>query len=74
MDRRLSAVEWPSTGFGLRFEQCTHCSQIYRYEWQLHCSVCDGPVCPFCVIRVEAEWVCLGCKDESDDGARDVES
>ncbi|HEX5046103.1 MAG TPA: hypothetical protein VFX89_03200 [Gammaproteobacteria bacterium] len=70
----MSAVEWPSTGFGPSLEQCTHCVQVYRYEWEHRCSVCDGPVCPFCVIRVEAQWICVGCKEESDADARDVES
>ena len=70
----MSSVEWSSAGFELSLEQCAHCLQIYRYEWERHCSVCDGPVCPFCVIRVATEWICVGCKDESDDDARNVES
>jgi hypothetical protein len=69
----VSAVELPWTGFSLSLEQCAHCAQIYRYEWEHHCSVCDGPVCPFCVVRVEAEWMCLGCKEEGDAGARVLE-
>ena len=68
----MSASELASLASSL--EQCAHCLQLYRLEWQRHCSACDGPVCPFCVIRIESQWMCFACKDEDDDSASDVES
>jgi hypothetical protein len=54
-------------------EQCSSCLQLYWLEMRRHCVHCDGAVCPFCMVKVEAELVCLGCKEVADAGARDVE-
>lgn len=55
-------------------EQCSSCLQLYAYELQVWCIHCDGAACPFCAVRVASEWICVGCKEDSDAGARDVES
>jgi hypothetical protein len=55
-------------------EQCPHCLQWYSYELEHRCVSCDGALCPFCVVRVEVHCFCLGCKEETDVGPRDMES
>jgi hypothetical protein len=72
----VSADELAFRQLSSSLEQCAHCLQLYRYEWQRYCSACDGPVCPFCVTRIETRWICFGCNDEGDsvDRTRDVES
>jgi hypothetical protein len=55
------------------FEQCSRCLQLYSFEYERRCYDCDGPLCPFCVERIEARWICLECKEGSDDRARNVE-
>jgi hypothetical protein len=55
-------------------EQCSSCLQSYSYELEVRCVRCDGAACQFCAVRVVSEWICLGCKEGSDDGSRDVES
>jgi hypothetical protein len=48
-------------------EQCPHCLQIYFFELERRCTVCDGPMCPFCVIRFEAQHFCAACHEEKSD-------
>ena len=56
-------------------EQCAHCLQLYAYEAQVHCVRCDGPACPFCVVRIDTELICIGCtEDDANADTRDVES
>jgi len=55
-------------------EQCSSCLQLYAYEYEVRCVQCDGAACQFCAVRVEGEWICLGCKETTDAGSRDVES
>ena len=55
-------------------EQCGSCLQLYSLEMRRYCVHCDGAVCPFCMTEVDAELVCLGCKEVAHAGARDVES
>jgi hypothetical protein len=55
-------------------EQCSSCLQIYAYELEVRCMHCDGAACQFCAVRIASQWICLGCKEESDGGSRDVES
>jgi hypothetical protein len=55
-------------------EQCTSCLQLYAYELEVRCVLCDAAACEFCAVRVEGRWHCLTCKEEGDGGARDVES
>ena len=61
-------------------EQCGSCFQLYAYELEVRCVRCDGAACPFCMVRVSAEWVCAACTEEEGDeevtngGSRHVES
>jgi hypothetical protein len=59
--------------FDVALEQCSGCLQLYRWELRRHCAVCDGELCPFCVVHVQAEWRCFGCKEDGDVSTRDVE-
>jgi hypothetical protein len=56
-------------------EQCHSCLQLYVYDFEVRCIRCDAAGCQFCAVRVEGEWICLGCKqeEETDGGSRDVE-
>ena len=42
-------------------EDCPHCDQHYAVEMQVHCVDCDAPICPLCVVRVEAHTRCPDC-------------
>jgi hypothetical protein len=44
-------------------EECPHCHQLYAYEIEVRCPVCDGPSCPHCVELVERGIVCVVCRD-----------
>jgi hypothetical protein len=33
-------------------EVCAFCCQSYLYECVFHCSACDRPICPDCVLVV----------------------
>jgi hypothetical protein len=55
-------------------EQCSHCLQVYAYELEVRCTRCDGAACPFCLTRIDAEWVCVVCTEETDADEGDVES
>jgi hypothetical protein len=46
---------------------CSHCFQGYAYEREVRCVVCDAPVCPFCVVRVEARVVCQDCAPQGEE-------
>jgi len=47
-----SALAWWLSGD----EECPHCHQLYAYEIEIRCPVCDGPSCPHCI--------CIVCRDE----------
>jgi hypothetical protein len=55
-------------------EQCSACLQLYVYELEVRCVVCDSAGCQFCAVRVDGAWTCVSCKEEPDADARDVES
>jgi hypothetical protein len=44
--------------------ECVHCSQGYAYEREVRCAECDAPMCPLCVVRIEARTVCPDCTKE----------
>jgi hypothetical protein len=54
-------------------EQCPSCLQSYAMDMGRRCAECDGVVCPFCIVAIEAQWVCGACKESADDSPRDVE-
>jgi hypothetical protein len=54
-------------------EQCPSCLQSYCVDMQRRCSHCDGALCSFCVVEIEADFVCTVCEEVPNDGARDVE-
>ncbi len=33
-------------------ERCEQCEQTYALELEVRCVICDGPVCPFCVVSL----------------------
>lgn len=45
-------------------EQCPACLQLYLYELEYRCSLCDEPFCPLCIVRIEERWVCPDCTEE----------
>lgn len=46
-------------------EPCEHCGQSYALELEVRCVVCDGPMCPFCVVRVRESARCPEhCEDD----------
>lgn len=49
----------------MQHEQCPACLQLYPYELEYRCSACDGPLCPTCIVRIEATWVCSDCSEET---------
>jgi hypothetical protein len=48
--------------------------QSYRIDMERRCARCDDGLCSFCAVEIETDWVCVGCKEDPRDGARDVES
>lgn len=44
-------------------ERCPRCLQLHAYEATVWCARCDGPVCPFCVVRTREsrELTCADC-------------
>ena len=46
-------------------EQCPACLQLYFYELEYRCGLCDEPVCPLCIVRIEQRWVCPACTEEA---------
>ena len=44
-------------------EQCPACLQLYSYELEYRCGLCDEPTCPVCVVRIEEQWVCPDCAE-----------
>jgi hypothetical protein len=48
-------------------EECPHCHQLYAYEIEVRCPVCDGPSCPHCVELVERGIVCVVCRDQREE-------
>ncbi|HLQ85888.1 MAG TPA: hypothetical protein VK110_07020 [Salinisphaeraceae bacterium] len=35
-------------------EECPFCLQHYHFEAGYHCSACDRPICPVCVLEIQA--------------------
>lgn len=54
-------------------EQCPICLQDYVLEMELRCSVCDGPLCPLCVVTVLTDSFCPACQEENDASTCDVD-
>jgi hypothetical protein len=49
-------------------EQCPHCHQLYAYEIEVRCPVCDEPGCPHCVKQhVERGILCISCSKGCED-------
>ena len=44
--------------------ECIHCLQDYAFEREVRCADCDAPICPMCVVRMEARTVCPDCTKE----------
>ncbi|MDM7916936.1 MAG: hypothetical protein ACE15D_03075 [Candidatus Eisenbacteria bacterium] len=46
-------------------ERCPHCLQLHVLEQEYRCVLCDGPVCPFCVVIEEGaqDILCPSCSD-----------
>lgn len=47
-------------------EYCEHCCQLYVYEAEYRCTVCDGPICIECAIVEEHVILCPSCQNESE--------
>ena len=50
-------------------ETCPHCLRRHHVEVGYRCAVCDGPMCPFCVVtvrRTETVHVCPDCSPPDD--------
>lgn len=63
--RRMALKMTPAPGeTAAQQEQCPACLQLYRYELEYRCVLCDEPLCPLCVMRVRETWACPGCAEE----------
>ena len=45
-------------------ESCSVCLQDCGRERGYVCVVCGQPLCPFCILVVSGEILCLSCADE----------
>lgn len=48
-------------------ESCGFCLQTYVYALEVHCTGCDRPVCPLCLVtvRIDAQRFCPPCADDA---------
>jgi hypothetical protein len=57
---QLQVTAWWMSGD----EECLHCGQLYAYEIEFRCPVCDNPSCPHCRMQHAAGHnVCPACVD-----------
>ena len=49
-------------------ETCEHCGQVFVYEMEIRCGVCDRPVCPLCARTDWGEMIACPecCREEKE--------
>jgi hypothetical protein len=47
-------------------EDCPHCGETYTYAAEVRCFACDAPICPMCIVRVDARALCPDCRDDTE--------
>lgn len=59
----IAVVRWWTSGGD---EECPHCAQLYAYEVEFRCPLCDRPSCPHCKsTHAERGIVCPECVQTS---------